>query len=129
MQFLVTPSEAGALVKLQRVTMSPLPVKTPMAAFPKGAIRGDGATAEAVGVCVVGVDGRCRTVEIEAPAGVTEPIRRYLRLSLAGWEFEPQQIDGNAVEGEYRLDMRFHNRRLRPVDFRQDKFQRITHSR
>ena len=38
---------------------------------------------------------------------------------------EPQQVNGQPIESEYRLVMRLNTLDSAPEDFRQDKFQRL----
>jgi hypothetical protein len=75
------------------------------------------------------VDGRCRQIEVTALPGMPDSVRRFMRASLEGWVFEPQQLDGQPIEGEYTLRVQLNTLDDAPEDFRQDKFQRLLRNR
>ncbi|RTL34639.1 MAG: hypothetical protein EKK53_25580 [Burkholderiales bacterium] len=130
MRFTVTPkAEGGGSVRVDGLSIGPLPIKRYFAAYPADIAATGGWEGEVTGVCTVGVNGRCRTVDIVVNAGMPESVRRYTRATLDGWEFEPQQVDGNPIESEYLLVIHMNTLDSAPEDFRQDKFQRVTKGR
>jgi hypothetical protein len=129
MRLTVVPQGDGGTVRVDSVSMSPLPVKRYLASYPSDIGRVAGWKGEADAVCTVGIDGRCAKIDVQAPAGMPDSVRRYMRASLEQWVFEPQQIDGRAVEGEYRFGARFATLDDSPENFRQDQFLRILRGR
>ena len=126
MRFVVTPKpEGGGSVRVAGLWVGALPLKRYLASYPADIAATGGWEGEVTGVCTVGVNGRCRTVDVLATAGMPESVRRYAKVTLDGWQFEPQQVDGKPVESEYRLVMRLNTLDSAPEDFRQDKFQRL----
>ncbi len=125
LRFQVTPSGDGGTVRLQSLSMGPMPTKRYYASYPEDIARTAGWVGEATAVCTVGTDGTCRAVEVSALPGMPESVRRFMRASLEKWEFEPQQVDGRALEGEYVLTVRFRTDDSLPEDFRQSRFLRI----
>lgn len=126
MRFTVTPKpEGGGSVRVDGLSVGALPLKKYLAAYPADIAATGGWEGEVTGVCTIGVNGRCRTVDVVANAGMPESVRRYAKVTLDGWLFEPQQVNGQAIESEYRLVMRLNTLDSAPEDFRQDKFQRL----
>jgi len=126
MRFVISPKpEGGAQVRVDGLTVGALPVKRYLAAYPADIAATGGWEGEVTGVCTIGTNGRCRVVDVLATAGMPESVRRYAKVSLDGWQFEPQEVDGKPVESEYRLVMRLNTLDTAPEDFRQDKFQRL----
>lgn len=126
MRFTVTPkAEGGATVRVDGLWVGALPVKKYLASYPADIAATGGWEGEVTGVCTIGVNGRCRVVDVVANAGMPESVRRYAKVTLDGWQFEPQEVDGRAIESEYRLVMRLNTLDTAPEDFRQDKFQRL----
>lgn len=130
MRFTITPKpEGGGAVRVDGLSIGPLPIKRYFAAYPADIAATGGWEGEVTGVCTVGVNGRCRTVDLVVNAGMPESVRRYTRATLDGWEFEPQQVDGKPIESEYRLVIRLNTLDAALEDFRQDKFLRVTRGR
>lgn len=129
LQFLVTPTADGGTVRLQGVSMGPIPVKRYQASYPTDIAQSGGWTGEASAVCEVDVTGRCSTIEVKALPGMPESVRRYMRASLEQWEFEPQRLDGTPIPGQYALSIRFNTLDSAPEDFREDKFLRVLRNR
>lgn len=130
LRFLVTPEAEGrGTVKLLGVGLQPLPLTRYLASFPKDVRRSPGWDGQATGMCLVGADGRCSRVEVKALPGMPESVRRHVRASLDGWTFEPQQLDGQPVEGEYTLHLHYETWGGRPIDFRQDRFLQLLRQR
>ncbi|MCF8205148.1 MAG: hypothetical protein K9J82_08740 [Methylotenera sp.] len=130
MRFVITPKpEGGGAVRVDGMSISALPVKRYLAAYPAEITATGGWEGEITGVCTVGVNGRCRKVDIVVNAGMPESVRRYAKATLDGWEFEPQEVDGKPIESEFRLAIQLNTLDATPEDFRQDKFDRVTKKR
>lgn len=129
LRFLVTPGAEGGSVRTQGITMGPLPVKKYYASYPQDIGRSAGWEGRASAVCTVGTDGRCTRIDVTALPGMPESVRRYMKVSLEQWEFEPQQVDGKPIEGEYRLTLNFNTLDSSPENFREDKFLRLLRGR
>ncbi|TDP62738.1 energy transducer TonB [Roseateles toxinivorans] len=129
LRFTVTRTAQGGSVRVDGIAMGPLPVKQYFASYPRDVARSGGWQGDVTGVCTVGVDGRCRSIEVAALPGIPESVRKFMRASLEGWEFEPQLLDGQPVEGQYTLKMRLNTLDDAPEYFREDKFLRVLRSR
>ena len=126
MRFTVTPNaEGGGAVRVDGLSVGPIPIQKSLAAYPADIAANGGWEGQVLGICTVGVQGRCKTVEVVAQPGMPESVRRYAKASLDGWVFEPQLVDGKPVESEYRLLMYLNTLDTTPEDFRQDKFERL----
>lgn len=129
MRFTVTPSGQGGTVKVEGIAMGALPLRRYFAAYPQDIAQSGGWKGEATGICRIGIEGRCSSVEVTALPGMPESVRRHVKASLEKWQFEPQQIGGQPIEGEYRLTLRYDTPDSLPEDFREDKFLRIIKNR
>ena len=126
MRFTVTPNaEGGGSVRVDGLSVGPIPIQKSLANYAADIAANGGGEGQVLGVCTVGVVGRCTTVDVVAQPGMPVSVRRYAKASLDGWVFEPQQVDGKAVESEYRLLMYLNTMDTTPEDFRQDKFERL----
>lgn len=126
MRFTVTPKpDGGGTVRVDGLSVAPLPLRQSLAAYPADIAANGGWQGEVLGICTVGADGRCKKVDVVAPAGMPESVRRYAKASLDAWRFEPQLVDGKPIESEYRLLMVLNTLDTAPEDFRQDKFERL----
>ncbi len=129
MRFVVTPTAEGGTVRVDGVTIAPMPTRQVFASIPDEIRRVGGWQGEVVTKCTVSVDGKCSSIEVTTPPGMPESLRRFAKASLEQWEFEPQQIDGKPIEGEYTLRIHLNTLDAAPENFRQDKFLRILQSR
>jgi hypothetical protein len=130
LRFEVTPTaNGGGTVRFDSISMAPLPVSMALASYPEDLRRSPGWDGSATGVCTVGLDGQCSAIEVLALPGMPGSLRRHMRASMALWRFEPQQLDGQAIAGEYRLKINYHTYDAYPEDFRQDKFLRLLRTR
>jgi hypothetical protein len=125
LDFVVTPTVGGGQVKLAGLSMGVIPLKRYYASYPTDVGQTGGWVGEVEGLCTVGVNGRCRQIEVRSLPGMPESVRRFARASLEGWSFSPQELDGKAIEGEYTLRMKLNTLDSAPEDFRQDKFLRL----
>lgn len=126
MLFTVTPTpEGGGTVRVDGLSMGPMPVQRFYANYPSDIAGTAGWEGEVTGICKVAGNGRCSSVEVVALPGMPESVRRYARASLERWEFEPQQIDGKPIEGEFKLTLKLNTLEAQMEDFREDKFLRM----
>lgn len=126
MRFTVTPTaDGGGTVRVDGLSMGPMPVQRFYANYPSDIAQTGGWEGEVTGVCKVAQDGRCSSVDVVALPGMPESVRRYARASLERWQFEPQQVDGKPVEGEFTLKMKLSTVESTMEDFREDKFLRL----
>lgn len=126
LKFLVTPTESGGgTVKIEGIGIGPMPKKKYLAAYPEELKGSRGWEGEVRGTCKVNVQGRCGAIEITALPGMPESIRKYARASLEHWEFEPQTLNGQPIEGEYDVRIKLETVEGKPEDFREDRFRKI----
>lgn len=129
MDFVVTPGQGSGTVKLDGLAMEPLPIKRYMASFPADVALTDGWDGRVDAFCLVGVDGSCKTITVNALPGMPESVRRFARVSLEQWRFEAQQVNGKPIETEVGVRFNLSAPVGAPEDFRQDKFERIQQRR
>jgi hypothetical protein len=129
LRYRVTPREGGGDVTLQGLAMAPLPTRVYFAAYPQDIGRVGGWTGAVTALCRVGVEGRCTQIEVQALPGMPESVRRYARASLEGWTFEPQELAGQPVPGEYSLHLQFETGDDRPDDIRWRNIDSINRGR
>ena len=125
----MTPSAEGGSVKIVGLSMGPLPTNRYYASYPTDVVKIGGWEGEVQATCTVGPEGRCTTIDVKALPGIPESVRRFAKASLEGWTFEPQQVNGELIDGEYTLRLRLNTLDDGPEDFRRDKFQKIFNSR
>ncbi len=129
LDYLVTPEASGGKVTLTSLKMAPLPTKQFFASYPTDIAQAGGWRGAVQASCVVGVEGRCTAITVRALPGMPDSVRRYARVSLEGWLFQPQELNGKPVEGEYEVLMEFETPDTKPDDPRTDKFQRVQQGR
>lgn len=108
LSYTVTPSATGGSVSLDSMSLSPLPVREQFAPYPRELSGPEDWKGKLTVSCLVGTDGMCGTIEVVSDNGVLpEPARRFARDSLQKWKFEPQRLNGKAVEARFStvLDM------------------------
>lgn len=116
MNYLITPGDKGATVRLQGMRMEPRPVKSYGASQPKD-LPAD--TPLSVRVqCEVGTDGRCGEVKVLESTGTYDSLRRWAIASARGFEFQPQRINGQPVPATVEIGLVLTLEDLKPADFR-----------
>lgn len=108
-------------VAFKGVSPLPLPLERYYASYPKDVSRVAGWEGVVDGICTVGLDGKCSQIEVKAPAGMPESVRRYMKVSLEGWRFKPQQLNGEPIEGTYVLGLKMFTNDDMPKDFREPR--------
>lgn len=129
MDFEVKPGPQGGTVRLLGLAMLPLPVKRLYADRPSNVAQVEGWTGVLTASCNVGQDGRCQRVNVRSKVAMPETASRFVKESLELWWFEPQQLAGQPVEGEFETEFALQAALPAPEDFRQDKFERVTKGR
>jgi hypothetical protein len=119
-RFEISSTSQGPVVKAVGMAMSPLMLKSE----PDAPLRVVGWKGEVTATCQVGVEGKCLSVAVAAPNDTPENVRRYARFSLERARFEPQEIDGKPIQGEYRHTITIDSDAGPNEDFREDKFLR-----
>jgi len=112
---------AKSTVAISSMQMVPIPTRIAYASYPKDAASKAGWEGEVKMICRVGTDGTCVESKVEMPAGMPESLRRYGRASMEQWRFQPQEVNGKPVEGEYVVLMRLKTADDMPVDFREPR--------
>jgi hypothetical protein len=129
MGFEVTPGPQGASVKVLGLEMLPLPLKQPHAAYPPDLARAESWAGTLTASCTVSVAGRCKSASVRSRVVMPESARRFVKDSLELWVFEPQELAGQAIEGEFATDFHLRAQAVAPEDFRMDKFERVIKGR
>ena len=129
LDFLVAPGEGSGKVTLTSLKMAPLPTKQYFASYPTDIAQVGGWRGAVQASCVVGVEGRCTSITVRALPGMPDSVRRYARVSLEGWLFQPQEMNGKPVEGEYDVTLEFETPDTKPDDLRTPKFERLQQGR
>lgn len=129
MGFEVQPGEGGGTVRLARLDMAPLPVEQSFVKLPDEIVRAADWDGRVTAICTVGPEGRCARTEVVAAPGMPESARRWAVASFERWRFEPQQLAGRPVAGEYSLSVNLRVEGPAHEDFRQDKFLRLMRGR
>lgn len=114
----VTPAtaQAPATVKLEGMRIGPRPLKRYAASPPDDLPPNTPAVVRVR--CEVGIDGRCGEVKIIEMPGTSERLRRWATVTMRGWQFEPQRVNGQAVPGEHEQGLELTVQDNAPVDFR-----------
>jgi hypothetical protein len=125
LDFVVTPSDAGGSVRLDKVSMEPLPVARFVAPYPDDLAKTGGWESGVAATCQVAVDGRCASVTVLPQPGLPESVRRFAKASLERWTFEPQRLNDRPIEGESTTHFTLRTPDSAPEDFRQSRFDRL----
>lgn len=129
LEMLISPNESGGTVKIQGLHVEPLPLQRYFASYPDDIGKVGGWEGYVRAICTVGVTGACTAIQVEALPGMPDSVRRFAKSSLEKWVFEPQELNGRAVEGEYVLSVQLNTIDSMPVDFRVPKFDRVLQGR
>jgi hypothetical protein len=105
--YTITPSAQGGDVKLQNLSISPLPIKKFYANYSAELASSIGSESIKLMItCIVSVDGRCNQVTASTPIGtIPEAARKYARDTMAKWKFEAQELNGKPIEGEFKFNL------------------------
>lgn len=125
----ITEAQSGGQARLLGLAIRPLPVERSAPPLPQEILRSRGWTGRVKGTCTVDPQGHCGQVDIEALPGMPESLRRWARVTMSQWRFEPQRLNDQAVPGEFDHTFNVGVRNTRPEDFRTPKFDRIEQQR
>ena len=125
----ISAGQAGGQASLLGLAIRPLPLERSAPPLPVEILRSRGWTGRVKGTCTVDEEGRCAQVDIEALPGMPESLRRWARVTMSQWRFEPQRLDDRPVSGEFDHTFIVGVRNARPEDFRAPKFDRIEQQR
>ena len=89
----------GAVTKISGISMSPLPLKREFELKQPDAA--DTWTGEISATCTVSPEGLCGPVEVAGGPNLPETLRRYMKTAMERMRFEPQEVGGKPIEGEY----------------------------
>lgn len=129
LDFVVTPGDTGGAVRLDKVSMEPLPLTRFVAPYPDDLAKTGGWESGVVATCQVAVDGRCASVTVQPQPGMPESVRRFAKASLERWTFEPQSLNDRPIEGESTTQFTLRTPDSAPEDFRQSRFNRLMQGR
>ena len=116
LRFASVSTPEGPATKIVGMSMSPLPLRREFDLAQ--ADRPSAWTGELSASCVVNVEGECGPVELMAAPNTPETLRRYVKSTLERLRFEPQQVGGKPVEGEYVHRVVVTSEVAAPPDFR-----------
>ena len=128
LRFEMTSNAGRPAAKLLGISMGPIP---PKSGFDQDVLEKivDEWKGEVTISCNVGADGKCVTACVTGSPTPPEPLRRYFKATVEHWQFEPESIDGKAIEGEYRNTFLVDVQDRRQEDFRSEKFDRTIRRR
>lgn len=106
------------------VDMAPLPTSQSFVAFPEEIARSAGFEGAMTVVCHVNVEGRCGSTDIRDAGALPQSARRWADASFERWRFEPQELGGRPVAGEYSIRVTMETEWPPREDFRQGNFLR-----
>ena len=98
----VSTSAESARFSISSISVQPLPLQAFKPDFESLGLRGyDEVRFEVTALCRVTVSGSCTEVRVRNDAGAApERFLRAVREAYGKWTFQPQRVNGEAVEGE-----------------------------
>lgn len=129
LRYAIRVGEQAGRLRLLDLAIRPLPLERRAPPLPQEIRRTQGWTGQIKGICTVDPQGQCAEVEIEALPGMPESLRRWVRLTMTQWRFEPQRLNDQAMPGEFEHTFSIRVGQTRPEDFRVPKFDRIEQQR
>ncbi|MGM9484603.1 hypothetical protein ACS5PN_25635 [Roseateles sp. NT4] len=115
----VTRGAQDLQLRITNLDVSPLVLKRGYAGFPTDIGLSTGWTGEVDAECVVGLDGHCGSVHVKSLPGVPASVLRWASATLAQWEFQPPELNGQAFEAPARQHFQLGSADDMPMDFRQ----------
>jgi len=95
----VTPSPSGASVKIDAMREEPLIVKKAMDKYPPELIAINWTGTVKI-KCLVGLNGKCNSLEILDSENLPDPVRRFALGSMKAWRFKLQRVNGKPLPYE-----------------------------
>lgn len=105
-------------VTLKGLDMRPLPIKRYAAGYPKDVERTGGWTGEVMATCTIDKSGACTDVVVEALPGMPESVRKWAKISAEGWQFKPQELNGQPQVSKLSIPFTLNTLDDKPRDFR-----------
>ncbi|MDM4765176.1 hypothetical protein [Pelomonas sp. SE-A7] len=126
-------ADGGGQLTIKQLRFVPLAVFTGMLDLPRAVSSANNFDHRFEVVCEIDAEGHC-DASVEAPVPMPEPVRKWALDSAKRWQFEPQQLAGQAQPGKVRVPMwlqqPFGEEAHRPIDFRViEPFYRMRSSR
>jgi len=89
--------------RVANLSLQPLPLRTFSPASPEMPHHSTPGRFTVDASCVVSIIGRCRDISLQSQGNPPEAFRRNVREAFSRWEFEPQRVNGQAIEGEAKM--------------------------
>lgn len=114
----------GGSVSIAALEMGAIPIKRYAASLPQDIGSVGGWEGEVAASCTVDKTGACTNVKVTAPPGMPSSLLRWAKVSAEGWQFKPQEINGEPIESEVAIPFYVRAADDMPVNFRNpSKFQ------
>ncbi|MBV8033721.1 hypothetical protein [Roseateles sp.] len=111
----------GGQVRIKGLNPSPLVLVKDYYAPPKDVQKSAGWSGDVNAECLVGVDGRCGEVKVDALPGIPQSVLRWASSSMTLWRFQPPEINGKPIAAPVRQSFSMNTRDHMPVDFREKR--------
>lgn len=120
MRVVLALNEQGRPTRLLDLKMTPLLLEEYVAPISANLSAGRQGWDGSVQVsCTVATSGKCGEIVVKAHPGMPEAVRRWARSSLAGYRFQPQEINGKPITAEVVQTLNLSiSDDGRPADFR-----------
>jgi hypothetical protein len=107
----------GGQVRIQGLNPRPLVLAKDYEALPAELKKSAGWSGEMAVECLVGVDGRCGAVKVDALPGMPQSVVRWAADSLALWRFQPPQVNGKPIPAQVKEPFSMSVGDTKPVNF------------
>ncbi|WP_422012077.1 hypothetical protein [Roseateles sp.] len=108
----------GGQVRIKGLNPSPLVLVKDYYAAPKDVKGSAGWSGDVSAECLVGVDGRCGEIKVDALPGIPQSVLRWASVSLALWRFQSPEINGKPIPAPVRQNFTMSIADDMPVNFR-----------
>lgn len=115
----VTRGEHDLQLRITNLDVNPLVLKRDYVGYPTDVGLNAGWTGEVDAECVVGLDGHCGSVRVKALPGVPTSVLRWASATMALWQFQPPEVNGQAFEAQAHQRFQLGTAEDMPIDFRQ----------
>lgn len=105
-------------VRIVDLDVGPLVLKQAYAGYPTDIAQSAGWTGQVEAECMVGTDGRCGAVKVNALPGMPPSVLRWAAATLELWQFQPPQMNGVALAVPFRRSFSLATTDHAPVEFR-----------
>lgn len=114
----ITKSNGEGQVRITNLVPKPLILVKDYYGLPRDVAATAGWSGEVEAECVVGTDGRCGDVKVNALPGIPQSVLRWAGATLALWRFQPPEINGKAIAVPVHQSFTLNIADDMPVDFR-----------